>query len=259
MLLLPIALYALAAIAVAMFIPAPASPADPAAASALPPILQDAVDGFATGGYTDVVEGNVVFTVAQIARRFVLMFFPRVFGMFLLGFYVGRRGLFANLPAHRPLLVRVAVWGFVVGLPLSYVGAVMEVSAVGLVLPDARGLLETTLKTIGVPALAMGYAAAFALLFMRVAALRRAFAAPGQMALTSYLAHSVVGIAIFYGIGLGLWAKVPLAIVMAGAISLFIVQMVLSRVWLTYAAFGPVEWLWRMFTYRRRVSLWRAA
>lgn len=65
--------------------------------------------------------------------------------------------------------------------------------------------------------------------------------------------------AIFYGIGLGLWAKVPLAIVMAGAFGLFIVRVVLSRVWLTYAAFGPVEWLWRMFTYRRRVSLWRAA
>ena len=28
-----------------------------------------------------------------------------------------------------------------------------------------------------------------------------------------------------------------------------------SRLWLSYGAFGPAEWLWRMFTYRRRSPL----
>jgi uncharacterized protein len=37
----------------------------------------------------------------------------------------------------------------------------------------------------------------------------------------------------------------------------FILQMIASRAWLSYAAFGPVEWLWRMFTYRRQVPLFR--
>jgi uncharacterized membrane protein YeiB len=31
--------------------------------------------------------------------------------------------------------------------------------------------------------------------------------------------------------------------------------VVLSRVWLAFAAFGPVEWVWRLFTYRRRFPL----
>jgi uncharacterized protein len=87
--------------------------------------------------------------------------------------------------------------------------------------------------------------------------LRKAFAAPGQMALTNYLMHSVIGVAIFYGIGLGLWARVPLAVMMAGAIVVFGVQIAISRLWLIYAAFGPAEWLWRLFTYRRRVPLRR--
>ena len=258
MLLLPIALTALAVAVMTMFAPAPPpAAADAAAVSPLPGPLQDAVDGFANGSYADVVQGNAIFTVAQIVRRFVLMFFPRVFGMFLLGLYVGRRGIFADLEAHRPLLIRLCAIGVFVGLPLSYLGARMEVSALGLQLPGARLLLETTIKTIGIPALALGYAAAFSLLFLERRGLRRAFAAPGQMALTNYLLHSIIGVAIFYGIGLGYWAKVPLAAVMIGAFGVFLVQIALSRAWLAYAAFGPAEWLWRMFTYRRAVPLGR--
>lgn len=258
MLLLPIALYALLAGAAAIVAPRPApSGQTTSVAAPLPPPLQDAADAFADGTYPEVVLGNAVFTAAQVARRLVLMFFPRMFGMFLLGLYVGRRGFFADLGGHRPLLVRLCAIGMVVGLPLSYLGAVMEAGAAGPGLPDARGLLETTVKTIGIPALSLGYAAALSLLFLEVKGLCRAFAAPGQMALTNYLAHSILGVAIFYGIGLGLWAQVPLAVVMAGAIAVFVVQMIASRIWLAYAAFGPVEWLWRMFTYRRRVPLWR--
>jgi uncharacterized membrane protein YeiB len=33
--------------------------------------------------------------------------------------------------------------------------------------------------------------------------------------------------------------------------------MIASRVWLARALFGPAEWLWRTFTYRRRFALLR--
>jgi len=252
MLLLPIVLYALM-VAVAWVAAVP--PQAPEASSAPPQFLMDAAAGFASGGYVDVVEGNVIFTVAQVVRRFMLMFFPRVFGMFLLGFYVGRRNMFAELDAHRPLLWRVFGWGIGLGLPLAFAGARMEGNNMGV--PSAAGLLETTVKSIAVPVLSLGYAAGLCLLFQHVRALRRAFAPAGQMALTNYLLQSVAALAIFYGIGFGLFGRVPLAVALLGAIAFFIVQMIASRAWLGLAAFGPVEWLWRMFTYRRRVSLFR--
>ena len=77
------------------------------------------------------------------------------------------------------------------------------------------------------------------------------------MALTNYLLHSVAALAIFYGLGFGLFGRVPLVVALGGAVACFVLQMIASRVWLTYAAFGPVEWLWRMFTYRRQVPLFR--
>ena len=62
---------------------------------------------------------------------------------------------------------------------------------------------------------------------------------------------------IFYGIGFGLFGRVPLVVALAGAVVFFVGQMIASRAWLSFAAFGPAEWLWRMFTYRRRVLLLR--
>jgi uncharacterized protein len=175
--------------------------------------------------------------------------------MFLLGFYIGRRNLFADLDAHRPLLRRVFGWGMAIGLPLAFVGGRMEGHNMGV--PSMAGLLETTVKSIGVPVLSLGYAAGLCLLFQRLRSLRRAFAPAGQMALTNYLLQSVAALAIFYGIGFGLFGRVPLAIALVGAVAFFALQMIASRAWLARASFGPAEWLWRMFTYHRRVPLFR--
>ena len=60
---------------------------------------------------------------------------------------------------------------------------------------------------------------------------------------------------IFYGLGFGLFGRVPLAIALAGAVVFFVLQMFGSAVWLAYARFGPSEYAWRVFTYRSRVPL----
>ena len=64
-----------------------------------------------------------------------------------------------------------------------------------------------------------------------------------------------VVVVIFYGIGLGLFGRLSLTAAVAGALVFFILQIFLSRWWLRRARFGPAEWLWRMFTYRRRIPL----
>ena len=252
LLALPVALYAIALAAFAVFGPAGA-PADAAADDALPPILASAAAQFATGTYSQVLQGNVVFTIANVVRRFVLMFFPRVVGMFLVGFYAGRRGIFADIEAHRPLLRRVCWWGLAAGLPLNI--AVYLLGAAPMGPPSLAGLIDAILRSIGVPLLAMGYAAGLTLLFHRRPRLMHAVAPVGRMALTNYLLHSVVAVIVFYGIGFGLYGTLSLGTCMAGALALFVVQMAVSRLWLARAAFGPAEWLWRWFTYGRRIAL----
>ena len=252
MLLLPIALYGLMVAGTALAGP----PEQPSTTVSGPPqFLIDAAAGFATGGYPEVLRGHAIFTMANVVRRFLLMFFPRVFGMFLLGFYIGRRNMFAELDAYRPLLRRVCWAGLAIGLPLAYLGALMEGSNMGR--PGLAGLAETTIKSIAIPVLALAYAAGLCLLFQRFRGLRRAFAPAGQMALTNYLLQSVAALVVFYGLGLGLFGRVPLIVALAGAVAFFALQMIASGAWLAVASFGPAEWLWRMFTYRRRVTLLR--
>ena len=246
----PIALYAILLAAAGQ-----APPAAPAEAGGLPPILATAAQAFSGGNYADVLKGNVVFTIANIIRRALLMFYPRVVGMFLLGFWAGRNRVFARLGEYRGLARRICVVGFTAGLPLAVIGWWWGDHALGP--PTVNGLIETTIKSIGVPLLALGYAAGAWLFFARSSAATGLLAPVGRMALSNYLMHSVAGVIAFYGLGFGLFGRLSLSAAVAAALLFFVLQIFTSRWWLERASFGPAEWLWRMFTYGRRFPLFR--
>jgi uncharacterized protein len=251
LLVLPAVLYALGAIVVLAFNPPVPSRQD----GGLPPILQEAAGHFAHGSYPEIVIGNVVFTAANALRRLGLMFFPRVFAMFLIGLHLGRSGAVADLGRHRPMLRRITAAGLLMGTPFAIAGAVAPER-----LPLSAALLvEGIAKSIAIPVLTLAYAAGLALMFMRWQSLMRAFAAPGRMALSNYLLHSVAGVIAFYGIGFGLYGRLSLVPALALAVAVFAVQIVTSSAWLSIAAFGPAEWLWRCFTYARRFPLFASA
>jgi uncharacterized protein len=91
------------------------------------------------------------------------------------------------------------------------------------------------------------------LLFQRPAWRARllALAPVGRMAYTNYLSQSVIGIAIFYGVGLGLYGKVGPALLVVLSVAIIAAQAVASRWWLRRYRFGPAEWVWRSMTYGR--------
>jgi uncharacterized membrane protein YeiB len=72
----------------------------------------------------------------------------------------------------------------------------------------------------------------------------------GRMALTNYLAQSVICSLYFYGYGLGHWGM-PRAWQVVFVLVVFAAQVAFSHWWLARMRFGPMEWLWRAFTYRQ--------
>jgi uncharacterized protein len=72
---------------------------------------------------------------------------------------------------------------------------------------------------------------------------------PGKMALTNYILQSVFGLFIFSSLGLGWYESLSPSQTFILAILVFIVQVAYSKIWLSYFQFGPLEWLWRCFTY----------
>jgi uncharacterized protein len=71
----------------------------------------------------------------------------------------------------------------------------------------------------------------------------------GRMALSNYFFHTFACTVIFYGNGLG-WIGYLERIQQLGVVILiWVIQIILSAVWIHYFKFGPFEWLWRSMTY----------
>ncbi|MFI4862531.1 MAG: DUF418 domain-containing protein [Phycisphaerales bacterium JB063] len=81
----------------------------------------------------------------------------------------------------------------------------------------------------------------------------------GRMALTNYLAQTVVVTFIFYGHGLGYFAKLERPAMFAIVLGVWALQLVWSPLWLARFRFGPMEWVWRSLTYLRPQPLLRRA
>jgi uncharacterized protein len=80
-------------------------------------------------------------------------------------------------------------------------------------------------------------------------AIKKRLAAIGQMALTNYIAQSVICVFIFYGVGFGLFGQVDRSTQLLITLAIWIIQYAWSKAWLDRYQFGPLEWLWRSLTY----------
>ncbi|MBW2494373.1 MAG: DUF418 domain-containing protein, partial [Deltaproteobacteria bacterium] len=82
--------------------------------------------------------------------------------------------------------------------------------------------------------------------------LKASLAAVGRMALTNYLAHSVICALIFNGVGFALVGELQRYQLYYVVLGIWLVQLIASPLWLHYFRFGPAEWLWRSLTYGTR-------
>ena len=176
----------------------------------------------------------------------------KVLGLFLLGFYIGRKQIYADLEANRVLLKKTVTYGFLLGLPLSVLYAWSAVNG-----HPFGTTAHTAIYTASVYPLGFAYVSAICLLYLhgREWRLWRCLAAPGRMALTNYVGQSVWGMVLFYGIGFGLGVGIGLTGTESIAFYVFLVQMAFSVLWLSYFRFGPLEWGWRMLTYGKWLKI----
>jgi len=200
-----------------------------------------------TGGWTEQMKTRAfyAFFTQVLGIPFYLFWFAGMmmcFGMALMksGFFDG------GWSAARLRMTNAFLLGL--GLPLS-VGA----DAVNnFVDPSPVPLVwGYTALFAGMPLVAFGYAG-LAVMWSRrgrPGVLRRGFAAVGRMALTNYIAQSLVLGFIYYGHGLGLRARLDFYEAMLIAPAFWTVQMAVSVWWLGRFQFGPLEWLWRRLTY----------
>lgn len=208
-----------------------------------------------SGGYLRIVRHRAPLVFMIQTFVFLLLIVWDAAGKMLLGMGLMKLGVFAAARSPR-LYYGLMAFGYGVGLPLTIVGSVGlmrngydEIRALGAATAVAAGMLPVALGHVG--------------LIMRLVqagvlpALQRRLAAVGRMALTNYLAQSLIGTTLFYGYGFGLIGRLDRVGLWGVVLAIWAVQLAWSPWWLARFRYGPAEWLWRWLTYGHRPA-WRA-
>ena len=225
----------------------------PHTASGPPEMFKAIADTYKNGSFAD---GMVTSFFGYIFGRFGDILFTgrvfRVFALFLLGFWVTRKGLFKNVAEHKPLLKQVMIICFMTGIPLNiYFATIINDPAYYNL--EWRGIISPLVYAYGVPCLGIAYAIGITLLYQKDSwkKVLNVFAPVGRTALTIYITQSLIMTFIFHGWGLGYFGEFNATVYIPMGFALYIIQVIISNVWLKYFRYGPLEWLWRSLTYKK--------
>ena len=176
----------------------------------------------------------------------LLGFLLRAMGLILVGAGLYRMGFMnGGLPARTYRLTAIA--GLAIGLPLAVAGVVVtavndysrEIAFVGQI-PNTIGTIPFSLAYMSLIILWNNRADNW---------LKERLRAVGRMALTNYLAQTVIGL-IVLTVLLGDFDIVNRGLVLVFVIAVWALQLWWSQAWMGRFLFGPAEWLWRVATYR---------
>lgn len=197
------------------------------------------------GAFWQIVSEHVRKLSLVIVMR-VLFQGPAVLAACLIGLAVGKLGVFRDLSAHTGTLRKLQWIGFPVGLAGAFFHTLSAWN------DSVHKFWGEAVDLVTAPLLAAAYAATFLRVLPYLPRIGRALVAPGRMALSNYLAQSLICALIFTGYGMALVDRVSPPVEVLIALGIFAAQVLYSHWWLKRHRYGPVEWLLRYLTYWRK-------
>jgi len=187
------------------------------------------------------------FMQVQLFLTFTLW---RVTGLMLIGMALMKLGVFSAARSIRFYTV-MAVAGYATGLPLIALG-VLDISSHH---HDVLRFffLASHFNYAGSVAVALAHTALIMLACRSglLPGLRARLAAVGRTAFSNYLLQSLICTALFFGWGFAMFGRLERWQLAPFVVGVWIVQLVISPLWLARYRSGPLEWLWRSLTYWR--------
>lgn len=169
-------------------------------------------------------------------------------GRMLLGMGLMKLGVF-EAKRSEAFYRRMIALGYGIGLPLVLIDTVGVINAnFNRNYMMGRGAVIFGLSSLP---MALGHVGVIMLICKRglIARLRMRLAAVGRMALTNYLMHGLIGTTLGCGYGLGWYGRVERWQMALVVVSIWILQLIVSPIWLKHFRYGPAEWFWRLITY----------
>jgi len=167
--------------------------------------------------------------------------------MMLIGMALLKNGILKAAKSSRFYLV-MGVIGYGVGLITNYLESdyimTHEFSILSFYWTEITYDLGRVSTTLGHISLIMLFIKSGVLKF-----LQKALAAVGQMALTNYIMQTIICNTIFLGPGFGMYGKLQRYELYYIVFGIWVLQLIISPLWLSSFRFGPLEWVWRSLTY----------
>lgn len=174
----------------------------------------------------------------------------RIASMMLLGMALYKWGVFSAARSTRFYAIMIGA-GLLTGVPLV-LGGVSMMHAADFDPLKAIGI-NGAFNYFGSVGIALAWIGLIMLLCKSGALswLRAGLAAVGRMAFTNYLSQSLIAAFIFYGWGMGGFGSMSRSEMLLIVAGVWLLQLILSPLWLSRFRMGPLEWLWRSLTYLR--------
>jgi len=203
--------------------------------------IQNKLAVYGNGSYTEVLRQNLSDWTSASGVVGIIMSVFVLLPFMLLGAYLARVKLFHDPVANR----RKLVWLTVI------TGFFFLLFKAGPYLVGTPLWLTIIQDTIGGPASALFYLSVITLVsnLPFFSWLARQLSWVGRMSLSNYLFQSVLMFLVFYGVGFGLYGRFSLLGFVGFVVGVFVIQVILSRMWFRFFTFGPGEWVWRILTY----------
>ncbi|MFD3446053.1 DUF418 domain-containing protein [Microbacteriaceae bacterium 4G12] len=197
----------------------------------------------------------------QVATRFQafkseaitlnLILLPETVGLFLLGLYVGKKNIFRRASQLDSRLKTIQIIALLLTLPswfkiLQYFVATKEYNSAQIylyVLLSGKTLCIFYITTL--------------LRFMqhpKWQRLLRPFQYVGRMALTNYLSQTLIT-SLFFSLFFRDSANLPLWVGIVFCLCFYFIQIIWSKWWLSRYQYGPLEYIWRIGTYGKKMPL----
>ncbi|MFO7829922.1 MAG: DUF418 domain-containing protein [Bacteroidales bacterium] len=214
-------------------------------------LSEKALQVYSSGTFSEIF--NMRLTEWKNTLGGFLFFYPNVFAMFLLGFYIAKKGWLFNIKENITVFRKMFWYGLIFGI----VGN--GIYTYGMEYSSQMDMNPTTFISMlgfgfGVPAMTLFYIAAFALAIEKgiFKWCTKRLAPVGRMALTNYLLQSVICTTLYFSYGFGLYGQVNIWQGIVLTLVIFVLQIFFSNLWLKRFHYGPMEWLWRVLTYKKR-------
>ncbi|QKY68568.1 DUF418 domain-containing protein [Lentibacillus sp. CBA3610] len=203
----------------------------------------------ADGGYWEIVGFRLADSIFAVFGNILLI--PTILPLFLIGLYMGKTGMFHDIGAHISRWKKLCAHSLWIGILFSVLTTAMMHDLTPIPAYIAYGL-GYGIRIFTGPILMLFYISALLLVLRKETrqSIMKPFASVGRMALTNYLMQTLILVFIFHGYGLGLYGQVTSGAGILISVGVYVFQVIISTLYLKKFKQGPMESLWRKWTYK---------